>query len=70
MFFVLGNSQAQKSLVQEISVPYLKKLIETAQQNYPKMKFIWDTCSCINCKKRTSEISEVLFSYTPNSLSR
>ena len=38
MFFVLGNSQAQKSLVQEISVPYLKKLIETAQQNYPKMK--------------------------------
>ena len=34
----VNNSEAQESMMTEVSYPYLQKLIATAKANYPKMK--------------------------------
>ncbi|RYD59191.1 MAG: hypothetical protein EOP56_02880 [Sphingobacteriales bacterium] len=34
-----ANSNAQQSMMQDVSMPYLNKLVETARANYPKFKW-------------------------------
>jgi outer membrane protein TolC len=38
ILFFYNSARAQESLAQEISLPYLEKLIEVAKANYPRMK--------------------------------
>ena len=37
-----GNACAQESMFQDLSYPYLEKLIATAKKNYPQMKILQD----------------------------
>jgi outer membrane protein TolC len=39
IFFAANTSNAQQSMMQDVSMPYLDKLVEAARANYPKFKW-------------------------------
>ncbi|MCE7059876.1 TolC family protein [Dyadobacter sp. CY343] len=65
-FTFLASAKAQNSLADEISYPYLEKLVELAKKNYPKLKLYQARVDAgdYNAKKMKLSYFEILsFSY-------